>query len=371
MLKHLSIAATAIALVVLNAHAADPDAMEALRNADSVAWSLRDERNQMVVAVSPARQTLQIAGSFGTVLGTSISAIANDKYRRDIEDALAGYDGATVFREKLEQRLGAALAERARKVTPMASTAGYNNPRDAERERLAALSKAGNDLVLDLEAEYGLFGYQGLLVAKITAKLSDTGRARKIWGDNLIASAEYILASDKLADPTNQLMPNITDPRFGVSEDAIAQWTGDGGETFRQRFEAAVDGVISALLMELGLEESAEGGYYLGRVYLMRKKFDAAEAYFNTALKLQPDHSPAKNGLSVTLYHKKELDEAIAVSKALSDAEPDFAPAHYNLAWWHAVEKKDAASALPHYERARALGLSTPKKLDKAVGQKD
>ena len=370
MLKHLPIAAMIAALLTFNAHAADPDAMEALRNADSVAWSLRDERNQMVVAVSPARQTLQIAGSFGTVLGTSISAIANDKYRRDIEEALAGYDGAAVFREKLEQRLGAALGERARKVTPMASTAGYNNPKDAERERLAALYKAGNDLVLDVEAEYGLFGYQGLLVAKLTAKLSDTNRARKVWGDNLIASAEYILASDKLADPTNQLMPNITDPRFGVSEDAIAQWTGDGGATFRQRFEAAVDGVISALLMELGLEESAEGGYYLGRIYLMRKKFDAAEGYFNISLKMAPDHVPAKNGMSVTLYHKKQLDDAIALATTLSDSTPDFAPAQYNLAWWHAVEKKDAAAALPYYERARALGMSTPKKLDKAVGEK-
>lgn len=350
------------------ASAADRDAMEAVKAADSIAWSLRDERNQMVVAVSPARQTLQIAGSFGTALGASISAIANDKHRRAIEEALGDYDGAAVFREKLESRIAAALGERARKVSPMGSTAGYNNPKDAERERLSSLAGSGQDLVLDVQAEYGLFGYQGLLVAKLTAKLTDTERGRKVWGDNLIASAEYILASDKLKDPTNQLMPNLTDPRFGVSEDAIAQWTGDGGAAFRQRFEAAVDGVISAMLMELGLEENAEGGYYLGRIYLMRKQFEAAEAYFNIALRLAPDHLPAKNGLSVTLAHSKRVDDAIALAREITVADAEFGPAQYNLAWWLAVEKNDAAAARPHYDQARALGVSTGKKLDKAVG---
>ncbi len=350
------------------ATAADRDAMEAMKAAESVAWSLRDERNQMVVAVSPARQTMQIAGSFGTALGASISAISNDKHRRAIEETLGDYDGAAVFREKLESRIAAALGDRARKVSPMASTAGYKNPRDAELERFSSLAASGQGLVLDVQAEYGLFGYQGLLVAKLTAKLTDTERGRKVWGDDLIASAEYILASDKLKDPTKQLMPNLTDPRFGVSEDAIAQWTGDGGAAFRERFEAAVDGVISAMLMELGLEENAEGGYYLGRIYLMRKQFEAAEAYFNIALRKEPDHVPAKNGLSVTSAHSKRLDQAIALAQDLTSSNPEFGPAHYNLAWWLAVEKNDAAAARPHYDQAKALGVSTGKKLDKAVG---
>lgn len=364
---------TAIGLSMLiaasPAQAADKKASEAVKAASSVGWSMDEERQEMVVAISPVRQTLQIAGSAGTLLGASISAIANEKYRKAIEEVLDGYDGAAVFRERLEQRLTAALGERAKRVGTMPSTAGANNVRDVQLERLERLAEAGQDLVLDLDVEYGLFGYQGLLVAKLDAKLYDTESQHKVWSDSLLSSTEYILASDKLKDPTGQLMPNLADPRFSIAEDAIAQWTGDGGATFRSRFEAAADGCISALLVELGLEENASGAYYLGRVYLMRKQFDAAEAYFKIALRLDPAYVPAKNGLSVTLAHDDRLEEAIALAKEIVTSTPDFGPAQYNLAWWLAVEQDNPDAARPYYEQAKALGMPSEKKLAKAMGE--
>lgn len=359
----------AVALLAQPALAADKKAYEAVKAAQSVGWSMNEDRSEMVVAISPVRQTLQIAGSAGTLLGASISAIANEKYRKAIEETLDGYDGTAVFRERLEQRLTAALGARATRISPMGSTAGANNVRDVQKERLERLAEAGQNLVLDLEVEYGLFGYQGLLVAKLDAKLYDTDSQHKVWSDSLLASSEYILASDKLKDPTEQLMPNLADPRFSIAEDAIEQWTSDGGAIFRSRFEAAADGCISALLMELGLEENADGAYYLGRVYLMRKQFEVAESYFKIALRLNPEYLPAKNGLSVTLAHDDRMEEAIALAKEIAAAAPDFGPAQYNLAWWLAVELNDSAAAAPYYTQAKALGMPGNKKLSKAMGE--
>lgn len=350
------------------AYAADKDAAEAVAGAKSIAWSLDDDRTEMVVAISPARQTLQIAGSAGTLLGASISAIQNEKYRKAIEEVLQDYDGNAVFRERLEARLGQALGNRAVRINPMGSTAGSNDVRTLQDERLERGAAAGQDLVLDLRAEYGLFGYKGLLVAKLEAKLYETKTGHRVWSDNLLASPEVILASDKLKDPTANLMPNLSDPRFGADENAVAQWTGDGGKLFRERFETAVDGCISALLTELGLVQEAPGAYYLGRVYLMRKKFEAAQTYFNMALSIDPKNADAKNGLSVALAHDGKVDQALATEQELMASHPEYGPAHYNAAWWLAMEKGDAVAAKGHYEKAKALGMPENKKLEKAVG---
>jgi tetratricopeptide (TPR) repeat protein len=361
------VAMTVAAVLCSGAFAADKDAAAAVQAAKSVAWSLDDDRTEMVVAISPARQTLQIAGSAGTLLGASISAIQNEKYRKAIEEVLQDYDGNAIFRERLESRLTQALGNRAHRINPMGSTAGSNDVRTLQDERLERLAAEGNDLVLDLEAEYGLFGYKGLLVAKLDAKLYDAKNQRHVWIDSLLASPEVILASDKLKDPTANLMPNLSDPRFGADENAVAQWTGDGGKLFRERFEAAVDGCISALLTELGLVQEAPGAYYLGRVYLMRKQFEAAESYFNMALSIDPNNADAKNGLSVAQAHDGKVDDALATAQQLMSSHPEYGPAHYNTAWWLATEKNDAAAAKPHYEKAKQLGMPENKKLEKSL----
>ncbi len=339
---------------------------ESLQTVSAPAYSLDATSDELVVAVSPARQTLQIAGSTGFLIGAGISAISDSKHRRAIEEVLQDYDAGDVFNAHLSEALEGAIPN-LKEVSPMGSTAGYNTIQEAEEDRLSGLEKSGYDSIMDLKLTYGLFGFEGTLITKIGGKLEDVPAGRRQWKNTFVVSSAPILADDRLTDPTGQLGANYTSPRFMVADDAIKQWTGDGGAILRTRFEEAVEGVTAALLMDLGLGESAEGAYYLAKNDMNRKDFDAAEANFRKALALDPAMTDAKNGLAVNLAHDKRLDEAIALAEEIAAATPDYAPARYNLAWWYAVEKKDADAARPHYEAAVTAGMGTSKKIDKAL----
>lgn len=367
MLKLVS-CVLALALLAAPAFAKDkPAPKEVIQGAKNMAWSLRANQSEMIVAVSPARQTLQILGSSAAVIGTAISATIDEKYRKQVEAVLKDYDAGKVFEERLTARLMEAIGGNLKQVNGLTSTSGYSSPRDAEKARYASLGKTGQDLVLDLKMTYGLFGYEGTLITKLEGDLNETPSGHAVWRDVLVCTSEPILASDRLTDPTKMLSANFSSPRLSVAEDAISQWTGDGGKILRARFEAAVDGVVSALLTDLGLVSEAKGHYYLGQVAMNRKDFDEAADHFNAALKLDPNYLDASNGLAVTQAHAKEVDKAIAIAEQLAAAAPDYGPAHFNLAWWYATAKKDAAKAKPHYDKALAMGYSHEKKIDKVL----
>jgi len=338
-----------------------------LREAQQVAWTLDSERSEMTISVSPARQTLQLAGSAGMIIGSSISAVQNEKCRKAIEEALAGYDCGAVFRERLSARLDAALDAELAAVSALGSTAGYNNVQDAKRDRYKSLASGGSDALVDFKMDYGLYGYEGLLVTKLEARVYALPKGSLRWDETVVVSAQDLLASDKLSDPTNNMMPNLGSPRFAAAEDAISQWTGDGGATFRARYEAAVDGCISAMLNAMGLTNEPSGAQYLGKLYLMRKDFDEAAAEFQRVLEAEPENIAAMNGLSVVHGHDKRVDEAIALALKITELAPEFGPAHYNLAWWYAEEKEDGAAAKPYYEKALALGMPEEKKIQKRI----
>jgi len=343
---------------------------ELLRGASSPAWSLRANQSEMIVAVSPARQTLQILGSTGAVLGTGISAVVNDKYGRQIREVLQDYDAGKVFEEHIAARLSEVLGESLKQVSGLGSTAGYNSVRDAEKVRFASIGKSGHEYVLDLKMTYGLFGFEGALIAKLEGSLYETPSGHRKWNDVLVCSSSPILASDRLTDPTKMLSANFSSPRLSVDENAISQWTGDGGAELRKRFEAALHGVTSALLTGLGLVDESDGHYYLGQVAMNRKKFDIAADHFKKSFAIDPANTAARNGLSVDLAHNKQVDEAITLAAAILENEPEFGPTHYNLAWWYAVEKKDAEAARPHYEKALAMGYPAEKKVEKVLNPK-
>lgn len=367
MKKLYTLGATAVAAgLVLAGCATSSGSGESLKVDAAPAYSLDATQDELVVAVSPARQTLQMAGSTGMLLGAGISAISDSKHRRAIEEVLQGYDAGEVFESHLATELEGAV-QNLKQVSAMGSTAGYTTMQEAEDDRFAGLEKSGYDSIMDLKLTYGLFGYEGTLITKIDGRLRDVPAAHRQWTNSFVVSSAPILADDRLTDPTGQLGANYTSPRFMVANDAIKQWTGDGGVTLRSRFEEAVDGVTAALLMDLDLGESANGAYYLAKNEMNRKNFEEAEAYFNKAIALDANNVDAKNGLSVNLAHAKRLDEAVAKAKEIVAATPDYGPAHYNLAWWYAVEMKDAASAKPHYEKALAAGLGSSKKIDKVL----
>ena len=340
-----------------------------LPEAASPAWSLAVSNDEMVVSVSPVRQSIQILGSSGAILGAGIDAVVNDKYRRRVRRAMGDYSPSTVLEERLAARLTQAVPDIVR-AAPLGSTAGHQTRRDAEDARYQRLGKTGRDLLLDIKATYGIFGFDGILVTKLDAKLLLLPEGRKVWRNTIVASAESVLAHDKLSDPTKQLAPNLSSPRFKVQDDAIEQWTGDGGRELRRRFEEAMDGALSAMLTNLGLAQEALGEYYLGKGAMNRKKFDQADDHFRKALALDPGYTEALSAWTVNLAHNGQVDDAIAEAHKLTETIPAFGPPWHNLAWWYAIEKNDPKIARPFYNQALTLGMPNNIKIEKAMGRK-
>ena len=339
-----------------------------LKTAAKPAYSIEGVNDSLIVSVSPARQTLQIAGSTGAILGAGISAISNAKHRRAITEAIGGYDCGAVFEERLESRL-LALVPNGERVSNRVSTAGYRSHQEAEQARYDALDRNGHALVLDLSMTYGLFGFEGTLIAKFDGALRSMPDGSAIWRESIVVNSASILASDRLADPSKTLAPNFSSPRLKVEDDAIAQWTGDGGKVFQERYVTAVDGCVSAVLTDLGLVDEALGHYYLGKQKMNQKKFEAADKHFRRALELDPSLIEAQNGFAVNLAHNGQIEEAIAADKALIENHPDYAAGQFNLAYWYAIDQGAPEEARSYYKKAQELGLPSLKKIDKALNK--
>ncbi|MCL4694328.1 MAG: tetratricopeptide repeat protein, partial [Candidatus Hydrogenedentes bacterium] len=97
------------------------------------------------------------------------------------------------------------------------------------------------------------------------------------------------------------------------------------------------------------------------------KDFKEAAGYLEKATQLDPDDLNIKNTYAVNLAHNNQVDEAIRVAKEITESNPDFGPAWFNLAWWYAVEKDDGGMAAPYYEKARNLGMPEDKKIEKKI----
>jgi hypothetical protein len=346
----------------------DPAAM--VKTADQPAYSIDAGQSGLKVAVSPARQTLQILGSSGMILGSGISAIQNAKYRKAIEEALGDYDAGGIFEATITRRLEEVAGDTLARVAPMGGTAGYPSLRDAREAYYTSLEESGNDCLLDMEMDYGVYGYEGALILKVQTHLKKLPSGHTEWKATPMAITAPILADDKLRDPTDRISPNWSSPRLGVDEDAIAKWTRDGGGIIRARFEETAEAVVSALLTEMGFVEEAAGCYQLGKRALYQKNYQEAADWLDKALALDPDCAGAINCLSICYARNKELDKAIELAKKLAEKKAGYGPAAYNLACWYAIEKKAPQKARPWYEKARELGMPRSKKVEKKLGLK-
>lgn len=347
----------------------DTNRPTSIETAAKPAWSARAINSEMIVAVSPVRQSVQVVHSSVALLGAGIDAVVNARHKADILEALGDYDPGAVFEKKVETRLNEMRPGLVR-VPPLQSTAGFHSERDAEKARRDGFARKGYDTLLDLKMTYGLFGYDGILVAKLEGRLILLPENKTLWKNDIVVSADPILASDRLSDPTNRMGPNLSSPRFTVEDNAIEKWTRDGGRLIRERFEVAVDGAVSAMLCDLGLADEASGHYYLGKLAMNRKKFKTADEHFRKSLAIDPTGVDAMNGRAVNMAHNKQKDDAIALAKSLTQSHPEYAPAWGNLAWFYAVDKKDPVAAKPFYEKAIALGMAPDKKLEKAINGK-
>lgn len=331
---------------------------EVVRNTPRPAFSLALQQPDIIVAVSPVRQTMQIGGNIPMLLGAGISAVQDNEYSIRIREALGDYDPCAVLLKRMKQQMVLGFNQDLEQVAPQGTAAGFANLREAQKARLSGLRYKGYDTLLDLELSFGIYGPQGILAVKAAGELFDVQTGRLLWRDKVAAYSMELYADMKWRDPTRRMKSNVTAPRFSVEEDAISQWVPDNAAPLRAAFEQTVDAVGAAILTDLGLRETSEGLYTLGVYLLLNNKYEAAEEKFARALELKPDMAKAMNGLSITFASNEKIDEAIALAEKLVDAHPDYEPGQYNLAWWQAAENEGKNLTFPKHEKALRFGAS-------------
>lgn len=339
---------------------------QALHSSPAPAWSMEARPDRFVVSISPARQTLQLAGSTGLILGSSISALSNAKHRRAMEEALGTFDAGKVLDERIQAALNEALGPQAKRVPPFDEGENIKARNEAFSARCRDLRKAGHDWLLDLKTTYGLFGVQGRLAAAVEGALYETRNGRRHWRGKIAAASGPILASDKPGDPTKPFGFKVSS-KLSAQEDAVTRWTKDQGAPLRAAFEAAASGTAAALVQEMGLKTSPEGAYWLGRQAMQDKDFERAAALFAQARELNPGMIEAEDGRAAALAGMGDVAGAVALTQQTLQVVPEDAVAHYNLAWWYAVEMDEAAKARPHYESALGKGMPRCKDIEKQI----
>lgn len=346
--------------------ASTPEPPPELAQVPALFYSLDADPN-VKVAVSPAGQTLRVAGLTGLVVGASVDAVANGRHRDDVRDALAGLEPAQYVGDRIDAGLKAHASGQVERVPPLGSTAGYKNLVEAERARFEGLGRQGAQLVLDVKSAQGLFGAQGTLAAELEADLYAVPSGRRVWHEDVLTVPEPILASGSVGDPTRRLKFNFSGPKFAAADDAVSQWTAGDGAALRDGLTAAIDGAANALMCAMGLSSDAEGLYHLGKSrLLLGDRTKAAEA-LHAAIAQAPDHADAKSTLAVLLAENGQVDDAISLARQVVEAHPGHGPTWYNLAWWLAFERQDQAGAQAAYARARALGMPANDEMDAAT----
>lgn len=363
----VSILSIASILSITGCATTDRNLPTSIQTAKNPAWAAEATPEDMIVSVSPAGKTLRLAGSAGLLLGTGTDAVVNAKYRGPIHEALEGYNPAEVFAGIIEERLETAMDKGIERVAPLGSTAGMQSRQDAIEARYNGLGKSGYDVLLDLVMTYGIYGSDGTLATKIDGKLVTIPTGKTLWDDVLVVTNEPVLANAKLGNPAKRGGYNVTNPEFTVNEEEVKRWTANGGEILKERFEMAAQDATSALLCALGLGNNAAGHYALGELAMNRKDFEEAAGHLEQAAQLDPDDPNIKNTYAVNLAHNKQIDAAIRIAKEITETNPEFGPAWFNIAWWYAVEKDDPASAEPYYGKAKSLGMPEDKKIEKKI----
>ena len=341
-----------------------------LKTAVSPAYSVALPQPDMIVAVSPVRQTMQIGGSIPALLGAGISAIQDAHNASRIHSVLSGHDCGSFFENRLRTALENQSNAAIHQVRPFTTAAGFHNARDARDARIEGLRKSAHDLILDFDLSYGIYGAEGLLATRIHGEVTDTSSGKSLWRDTITRYSLDLYADTRWRDPMERMAPSYFSPRLFTAEDAISQWTADGGKHLKQSFEQSVMDVIAAVLTDMGLEESATGHYVLGMQDVLEGRNKPAETHFARAAALAPEMVEAGNGLALAKARNGEMDDALTLAEKLAAAHPDYLPVHYNLAWWYAIDMNTPEKARPYFDKAIDLGASPGRRLEKAMRKK-
>lgn len=341
---------------------------QALRETPKSAWALGGASDELAIEVSPAGRTIKMIPRVGGVLGTTVDAVVNDKYRVAVRDALGDYKLGEVFVAKLEKRLKESLPESLTHIGPLTSTAGFQTRKEAQTARLERLAKSGVGVLLDLDVDYGLYEADFQMRMWLAGSATETSGRRVLWRNTIPLTLGPLMADYRFTNLIDKKLSGLTDPQMAVEKDAVVKLTSGDAALLKQQFEQLADGAVSALMCDLGLADEALGHYYLGRKAFQEKEFGEASTQFVRALELDPGNKDIANDLSVTYARGGDIKKAIETAANILATDPAYGPVHYNLAWWYAFDEKDVEKARTHYEKAKAAGVPPSEKLDEALG---
>ena len=109
----------------------------------------------------------------------------------------------------------------------------------------------------------------------------------------------------------------------------------------------------------------------LGFLKFQQEKYDDALDVLSRAAKLDPQNPEIENYLGVTLGHKGLRKQAEAALRKALTIDPNYAPAHNNLAVIYVNQQPPAAElARWHYQKALDLGQPRNPALEQVLADK-
>ena len=366
--KPLAVVAAALSVAVMTGCATTrPTVTEALGEADTTAWAVKGARDELTVSVSEAGRTIKMIPRVGKVAAISVDAMVNDKYGVAIREALEDYDLKDFFVSRLREKLEQNAPNRLVQVGPLTSTVGYQTAQDAQAARLERLGKEGVSVLIDTDVDYGVYGAAFEMQVTLAARVVSVPQGRRIWRGKVPVVLGPFLADMKSKNIVERRISGLTDPQLTVDKDAMVELTGDDAAMLKEQFEACVGAAVSALLCDMGLAEETLGHYHLGRRAFQDQDYEEAADHFRRAQTLGAASMDVRNDLAVTHARLGRVDEAVDSAKQILNEDPDYAPALFNLAWWHAFDKEDLDTARRYYGQALAADMAPSKKLEKAL----
>lgn len=344
--------AAVLSLIILGACASTPAREEAALKA----WSLRVFPEDMVVAVSPVRQTMQIAGSFATVIGAAITAAQDAEIRNRLKSALGTLNYSEVFRKAIADEMISGSGTERLAVDPPADVRNPQERREAERKRLNALRRQGIAEIVDISVKYGLYGAEGELVAVVQAVQTETRNGRTTFKAKWLIPAEPPNAFARLGDPTRRMTPNITSPRLAKAPYAVDRWLVSDAQPLRQGLLRLAANTARVLAVSVNGKAEPQGWYVLGMNALRHKKYREAHTFLQKAVQAEPQHPDFILALAVTLDKLGQRDDAIPILRLALEQNPEQPRLMVNLAWLLARDRQRADEAENLFRQAVELG---------------
>ncbi len=346
----------------------EPQVEQGLTQSTAPAFALDGASDEFRFAVSPAGDTLSMIPRVGRVIGTSVDAMVNDRIRVAFREALGEYDPGTVVLAEVERGLDEFVEPPPAMVSPLSTTAGFNTVRDAEAARRERLSKQGYDLLFDIETQYGLYDSDVRLRVKLGGRTVTLPEGDVLWRDELELTAGPLLADLSFQNVLQRVVPYLNVPELTAEGDALDALRADDAQALKDNFEKTVDAAVAGMLDSMEVQRTAAGQHALGRSAFWAQNWDEAVQHLAAAHELAPEDVAIAADHGAALARTDALDEAITVTEAALVQAPDYGPAHYNLAYWLAVEREDPEAARPHYEAALEAGMPISRRIDRALG---